>query len=56
MKRISILALLVLILAVGALPAAAITGGYVDGDTHPNVGLMVADNSTGSPNGAAPAP
>lgn len=43
MRRASILALLVLILAVGALPAAAITGGYVDGDTHPNVGLMVAD-------------
>ena len=43
MKRTSILALLVLILAVGALPAAAITGGYVDEDTHPNVGLMVAD-------------
>jgi len=43
MKRVSILAMLVLILAVGALPAAAITGGYVDGDTHPNVGLMIAD-------------
>ncbi len=43
MKRVSILAMLILILAVGALPAAAITGGYVDGDAHPNVGLMIAD-------------
>jgi len=43
MKRVSILALLVLILAVGALPAAAVTEGEPDGDGHPNVGLMVAD-------------
>jgi len=43
MKRTSILAMLVLILAVGALPAAAITGGELDGEGHPNVGLMVAD-------------
>jgi len=43
MKRASILALLVLILAVGALPAAAITRGELDGDGHPNVGLMIAD-------------
>jgi hypothetical protein len=37
------LAMLVLILAVGALPAAAITGGELDGEGHPNVGLMIAD-------------
>jgi len=43
MKRASILALLVLILAVGALPAAAITGGEPDGEGHPNVGMMIAD-------------
>jgi secreted trypsin-like serine protease len=43
MKRASILALSVLILAVGALPAAAITRGELDGEGHPNVGLMVAD-------------
>jgi hypothetical protein len=43
MKRVSILAMLVLILAVGALPAAAITGGELDGEGHPNVGLMIAD-------------
>ena len=42
MKRVSILAMLVLILAVGVLPAAAITGGVADGDGHPNVGLMAA--------------
>ena len=42
MKRASILAMLVLILAVGALPAAAITGGVEDGEGHPNVGLMAA--------------
>ncbi|NIV33201.1 MAG: trypsin-like serine protease, partial [Anaerolineae bacterium] len=43
MKRVSILAMLILILAVGALPAAAITGGQLDGEGHPNVGLMIAD-------------
>jgi secreted trypsin-like serine protease len=43
MKRTSILALLVLILAVGALPAAAITNGELDGEGHPNVGLMIAE-------------
>ena len=43
MKRASVLALLVLILAVGALPAAAITGGELDGEGHPNVGLMIAE-------------
>ncbi len=43
MKGVSILATLVLILAVGALPTAAITGGELDGEGHPNVGLMIAD-------------
>ena len=43
MKRASILAMLVLILAVVASPAAAITGGELDGEGHPNVGLMIAD-------------
>ena len=43
MKRVSILAMLVLILAVGALPAAAITGGELDKQGHPNVGLMIAE-------------
>jgi len=43
MKRVSILAMLVLILAVGVLPVAAITGGVEDGDGHPAVGMMIAD-------------
>ena len=42
MKKASILALLVLILAAGALPAAAITNGELDGELHRNVGLMAA--------------
>jgi hypothetical protein len=42
MKRASVLAFLVLILAVGALPAVAITGGDLDGEGHPNVGLLAA--------------
>jgi len=42
-KRVSILAMLVLILAVGVLPVAAITGGELDGEGHPAVGLMIAD-------------
>ena len=43
MKRTTILAILVLILAAGALPTAAITNGELDGEGHPNVGLMIAD-------------
>jgi hypothetical protein len=43
MKKASILALLVLLLAVGALPAAAITGGELDGDLHPNVGMLITE-------------
>jgi len=39
----SVLAVLVLILAVGALPAVAIVGGEPDGQLHPSVGLMIAD-------------
>jgi V8-like Glu-specific endopeptidase len=35
--------LLAVILTVGAPPAAAITGGDLDGEGHPNVGLMIAD-------------
>jgi hypothetical protein len=45
MKKVSILVMLVLILAAGALPAAAITGGELDGEGHPNVGLMIADEN-----------
>lgn len=43
MKKFSIPALLVLILVVSVLPAAAITGGELDGEGHPHVGMMIAD-------------
>lgn len=43
MKRISILVVLFLMLAVSVLPAAAITNGVPDGDGHPSVGYMVAE-------------
>jgi hypothetical protein len=43
MKRLTILTILFLILSLSFLPAAAITGGELDGDGHPNVGLMIAD-------------
>jgi len=43
MKKVSILATLVLVLAVGALPVVAITNGDLDGEGHPNVGLMIAE-------------
>ena len=45
MQRESILAMLVLILAVGALPSAAITWGEPDGEGHPNVGLLITDEN-----------
>ncbi len=43
MKRISFVGIFVLILLLSAQPAAAITGGELDGEGHPNVGLLVAD-------------
>ena len=43
MKRCSVWALLVLVLAVAALPAAAITGGQLDEEEHPNVGAIIRD-------------
>jgi len=43
MKALSILGVLGLVLVVSVLPAAAITGGDLDGEGHPNVGLMIAD-------------
>jgi secreted trypsin-like serine protease len=44
-KKVPILALLVLFLAVGVLPAAAITWGEPDGEGHPNVGLLITDEN-----------
>jgi hypothetical protein len=43
MNKVSILVVLVLMLALSALPATAITGGELDGDWHPNVGMMIAE-------------
>jgi hypothetical protein len=43
MKKVSVLAIVFLMLAVSALPAAAITGGELDGDGHPNVGIMIGE-------------
>ena len=43
MKKVSILAMLVLILAAGALPAVAITNGEEDGNGHPAVGLLITE-------------
>lgn len=43
MKKISILSVLILFLWLTAQPASAITGGDLDGEGHPNVGLMIAD-------------
>ncbi len=40
MRKLSILVMLLLILAVGVLPATAITWGEEDGEGHPNVGLI----------------
>ena len=50
MRRIhALIAVLVLSLSVGALPANAVTDGELDGDGHPYVGLMVASNAKGQP-------
>ena len=43
MKKVTILVVLALLLALSALPAAAITGGVADGDGHPNVGIMIGE-------------
>ena len=49
MKKLSILAILALLLLLTTLPAAAITWGELDANRHPNVGIMVAYNSNGEP-------
>ncbi len=49
MKRtLTVLGASVLVMAI-ALPVAAITNGGPDGDDHPYVGLMVADDADGNP-------
>ena len=41
MKKLSILATLLVLLAVAVVPVLAITGGEEDGEAHPNVGAIV---------------
>jgi hypothetical protein len=51
MRRKMIFAVLsvIVILALAASPAAAVTDGELDGDGHPYVGLMVAQDADGNP-------
>ena len=57
MKKTLIALVAVLAAAVAALPASAITDGSPDGDAHPYVGLMVAqDSERRRRSGAAAAP
>jgi len=49
LKRLFVLGALVVGLALGAGPASAITDGDLDGNGHPYVGLMVAQDASGRP-------
>ena len=49
MKKILMALVAVIAAAAVALPASAITGGALDGDAHPYVGLMVAQDANGNP-------
>lgn len=50
MKKRTIAVILALVLLlVAVIPVAAITDGELDGDAHPYVGLMVADDVNGNP-------
>jgi Trypsin len=48
-KLLALSAALAVALAIGIVPAGAITNGDPDGDGHPYVGLMVAKNAAGVP-------
>jgi V8-like Glu-specific endopeptidase len=48
-KRITILASTALLLVLVLIPVSAITDGWLDGENHPYVGLMVADDAEGTP-------
>jgi hypothetical protein len=48
-KLLALAAALVAALAIGLVPAGAITNGDPDGEGHPYVGLMVAKNAAGVP-------
>jgi V8-like Glu-specific endopeptidase len=49
MKKILMALVAVIAAAAVALPASAITDGALDGDAHPYVGLMVAQDANGNP-------
>lgn len=50
MKKRTIAVILALVLLlVAVIPAAAITDGELDGDGHPYVGIMVAQDTNGNP-------
>jgi hypothetical protein len=48
-KTIIVMAAAVMFLLVAAFPALAVTSGELDGDGHPYVGLMVAQDADGNP-------
>ena len=48
-KLITLLAAFAAVLAIGLVPAGAVTNGTPDGEGHPYVGLMVAKNAAGAP-------
>lgn len=48
-KTLALLAVCAAMLLVGAMPAGAVTDGTLDGNGHPYVGLMVAQDKKGNP-------
>jgi secreted trypsin-like serine protease len=48
-KLLALLAALATALAIGIVPAGAVTDGELDGNGHPYVGLMVAQDAKGNP-------
>jgi hypothetical protein len=48
-RRIGLLIVSAVVLLVTAVPVFAVTNGTPDGDAHPYVGLMVADDADGNP-------
>lgn len=48
-KIYALIATLVLTFSVGSIPATAVTNGELDGNGHPYVGLMVAQDAAGNP-------
>jgi hypothetical protein len=47
MRRVGVVAVLAVVMTVGATPAGAITNGQPDGDGHPYVGALVAESAPG---------